>query len=200
MPPWPARLHLESPSSSKPGPNARSPGLQGLRQAENEKSSVLPEPPLHGVPILPTSRPVGEGGAAIRGYHSRQHSQGLPSEYMSRGEGLYQTEDIGGFRNEPSILAESPSKWGQREQSPLSFAWAGHGEDKDLIAGRCATCDSHMKWPRQLSTFRCSVCLMINDLKPVVESTPWGQNRTEDMARPNTPLPLKSSDGMPTLT
>lgn len=37
--------------------------------------------------------------------------------------------------------------------------------DTDLATGRCATCDSMVRWPRHLDVYRCSTCLMINDLK-----------------------------------
>jgi len=30
------------------------------------------------------------------------------------------------------------------------------------------TCDSMVRWPKELKVFRCAVCLTINDLKPVV--------------------------------
>ena len=38
--------------------------------------------------------------------------------------------------------------------------------EKDLVTGKCLTCDSLVRWPRQLDVFRCTVCLMVNDLKP----------------------------------
>ena len=34
--------------------------------------------------------------------------------------------------------------------------------------GKCATCDSSVRWPQHLEVYRCTVCLMINDLKPNV--------------------------------
>lgn len=39
--------------------------------------------------------------------------------------------------------------------------------------GKCSTCDSTMKWPKHLDSFRCQVCLMVNDLKP--SSKPLGE-------------------------
>jgi E3 ubiquitin-protein ligase HECTD2 len=39
--------------------------------------------------------------------------------------------------------------------------------DKDLTTGKCKTCDSMVRWPKELKVFRCTVCLMINDLKPI---------------------------------
>lgn len=40
-------------------------------------------------------------------------------------------------------------------------------ENSDLVTGKCGTCDSLVRWPRELLVFRCTVCLMINDLRPV---------------------------------
>ncbi len=39
--------------------------------------------------------------------------------------------------------------------------------DKDLMTGKCMTCDSMVRWPKELKVFRCTVCLTINDLKPI---------------------------------
>lgn len=47
-----------------------------------------------------------------------------------------------------------------------------HGE-KDLVIGKCRTCDCAMKWPRQVDSYRCQICLMINDLKP--STSPLGE-------------------------
>ncbi|KAH0544830.1 hypothetical protein FGG08_001059 [Glutinoglossum americanum] len=40
------------------------------------------------------------------------------------------------------------------------------GSEIDLVAGNCMTCDSLVRWPRELNVFRCTICLTINDLKP----------------------------------
>lgn len=37
-----------------------------------------------------------------------------------------------------------------------------------FVTGKCSTCDSRVRWPRHLDVFRCTVCLMVNDLKPSV--------------------------------
>jgi E3 ubiquitin-protein ligase HECTD2 len=47
------------------------------------------------------------------------------------------------------------------------------------------TCDSTVRWPKELKVFRCTVCLMINDLKPIVLEA-----RNEDGQR--TPIPAKA--------
>jgi len=40
--------------------------------------------------------------------------------------------------------------------------------DSDLTTGPCMTCDSTVRWPKELNVFRCTVCLTINDLKPIL--------------------------------
>ena len=37
----------------------------------------------------------------------------------------------------------------------------------DFASGRCMTCDSDVKWPKEIDVFRCTVCHTINDLKPI---------------------------------
>lgn len=42
--------------------------------------------------------------------------------------------------------------------------------DKEPVTGRCMTCDSTVRWPREVKVFRCVTCQTINDLEPFVES------------------------------
>lgn len=51
-------------------------------------------------------------------------------------------------------------------------------QDRQLVSGRCATCDSTVKWPAHLSVFRCTVCLMVNDLQSRENASP--QQHLED--------------------
>jgi E3 ubiquitin-protein ligase HECTD2 len=59
----------------------------------------------------------------------------------------------------------------QNNHSPYPKS-KGAGSDggnlsKEMVTGKCMTCDSLVRWPRELSVFRCTVCLTINDLHPV---------------------------------
>ncbi|KAL8717627.1 MAG: hypothetical protein Q9225_005146 [Loekoesia sp. 1 TL-2023] len=61
-----------------------------------------------------------------------------------------------------------PSETGLGKSSSVS----PHGSkskthDNELVSGRCATCDSSVRWPSHLSVFRCTICLMVNDLQPL---------------------------------
>ena len=40
------------------------------------------------------------------------------------------------------------------------------GGSKDFAAGRCMTCGSLVRWPRELCMFRCTICMTVNDLQP----------------------------------
>ena len=44
--------------------------------------------------------------------------------------------------------------------------------EQEFIVGRCATCNSTVRWPKNLDVYRCSICLMINDLETFVNGTP----------------------------
>lgn len=37
---------------------------------------------------------------------------------------------------------------------------------RDFATGRCMTCASLVRWPRELQMFRCTICLTVNDLQP----------------------------------
>lgn len=59
--------------------------------------------------------------------------------------------------------------------------------EKDLTTGKCMTCDSMVRWPKNLSVFRCTVCLTINDLKPILLEARRGDGqRTPVAAKPGT--------------
>ncbi|OJJ47767.1 hypothetical protein ASPZODRAFT_131333, partial [Penicilliopsis zonata CBS 506.65] len=40
----------------------------------------------------------------------------------------------------------------------------------DFLTGKCMTCSSTVRWPRNLKVFRCTNCLTVNDLEPVVDA------------------------------
>lgn len=55
----------------------------------------------------------------------------------------------------------------------------------DLAEAKCQTCNSTVRWPRNLTTFRCSACLMVTDLEPetVTESQTSVKPDTKDKTR-----------------
>lgn len=61
------------------------------------------------------------------------------------------------FTFTPMPLSPSPKKQLPRTP-PVDGA-------EDFATGRCLTCSTMMRWPKNLSTFRCTECLMVNDLE-----------------------------------
>jgi E3 ubiquitin-protein ligase HECTD2 len=57
--------------------------------------------------------------------------------------------------------------------------------DKDLTTGKCMTCDSTVRWPKDLKVFRCTVCLTVNDLKLSKTETRREEDRSSTV-RPGT--------------
>lgn len=45
----------------------------------------------------------------------------------------------------------------------------------ETATGRCMTCNSTVRWPRNLHVFRCTVCLCVNDLEPAREDSKHGK-------------------------
>jgi E3 ubiquitin-protein ligase HECTD2 len=45
-------------------------------------------------------------------------------------------------------------------------------KEDDFKTGNCLTCDSTVRWPSHLDVYRCTACLMINDLKPAHSQGP----------------------------
>ena len=60
-------------------------------------------------------------------------------------------------------------------------------DEKDFVTGKCATCDSLVRWPRHLDVYRCTVCLMVNDLKQGARLTMEGREAERPSTKPDLP-------------
>lgn len=87
----------------------------------------------------------------------------------------------------------SISQGGPKRGSPQR---GGHkrNSSRDFTSGNCMTCGSHMRWPRELKTFRCTLCLTINDLVHMStshrgERSPSGTRRIPPNTGPSTDRP-----------
>ena len=158
MPSWTARLNLGSPQSSRPSPKPRSQGPRSPTHDEPPTGWTLQDPPLHGVPVLasPVRPDISRRGSQQATQHGRSRSTPFSTIYGSgdaaaRVNGAH--ESFSGHNALPDGLRSN-----------------GHTQDteKDFAKGSCATCDTHVRWPRNLDTFRCTICVMINDLKPTL--------------------------------
>ncbi|KAL9605867.1 MAG: hypothetical protein Q9179_000931 [Wetmoreana sp. 5 TL-2023] len=68
--------------------------------------------------------------------------------------------------NQDEPLSSSPSDMMMGGLLGVS-ARASMPKAQDMEIGKCATCDSMVKWPKHLCVFRCTICLMVNDLRPL---------------------------------
>lgn len=184
MPSWSARLLPASsavPSSTSSGSSPR----------QQQQGPVTHQPSVYShtdptVPPLPIS--IGTTGSGSRGQrsgHGRSISNPFPSLFKS------------GKREEGDGAAESNTTTREPEDGVRAEPGSGPGpsiqiKNADLVTGRCMTCDTLVRWPQGLKTFRCTICLMINDLTTVTLTT------SSSKSAPATTFPLpKQSAGLP---
>ena len=163
----PTRLPLPSPAASSPSSR---PTSRGLRSPPYHAQQVdkFQDPPLHGVPIIASTDSIAPSNPGHRPRHERTHSHPFPSIFGSgrRSDREVEVDDqdeiIDDLYNPPIFLPGLSSK----DYMASTSGFHAHSAEKDLMTGNCSTCDSTVRWPRHLGVFRCTVCLMINDLKP----------------------------------
>lgn len=64
----------------------------------------------------------------------------------------------------------------------------------EMVTGKCITCNSTCRWPRHVQTFRCTVCLTVNDLVPRPATNIRGRyDAVKDDDRPPPPPPKDDS-------
>ena len=88
-----------------------------------------------------------------------------------------------------ATLAESTitsTRLASKDQVTANLTSA-QNEEKEFVTGKCATCDSLVRWPRHLDVFRCTMCLMVNDLKPGARLTVEGREAEGLSAKPDLP-------------
>lgn len=168
MPPWPHRLHLGSPATTQPSQHPKSRGLTSPAYQDLDIEIQCHDPPLLGVPTLAAPDSIAPSPPRTRPRHGRSHSNPFTSLF-GNGKKLDRADDTG-IQNDMVDSTDDLLNHTPRPQSKEHMAGANGGFSQ--VAGKCMTCDSNMKWPRQLDSFRCQMCYMINDLKP--SSKPLG--------------------------
>ena len=147
MPSWPSRLLSGSSSLSAPLTAPVNPP-----RIDNAPIAISPNLEGSSSGASPARRPTR---------HGRSISHPFPSIF-GNGKKLEfdmdtlddEEEDFGSKNESFNNISRMASRRGVTQQA-----------EKDLVIGRCATCDSTVRWPRHLDVYRCSVCLMVNDLK-----------------------------------
>ena len=110
----------------------------------------------YGIPTLPSNSSSS---------HTRSMSHPFPSLFIGKkNNGGKKSKDTGADSEGEAMI--SPALARQTAQNPT--AKQPKAQDRDLMTGKCMTCDSLVRWPKELNVFRCTVCLTINDLKPVI--------------------------------
>lgn len=181
MPSWPARLHLGSPAPS-PGSKSRVPKSPPYREDQIEDNTYHDQP-LHGVPVIAltgTSSPS-------RPSHGRSYSQPFPSIFGS-GKKTETIPEIDYNDDALETLTVSSFVTGFAYKDHMAASGtSSQNVEKDLVTGKCVTCDSLVRWPRHLDVFRCTVCLMVNDLKPGARLSMEGREAKGPSSNPDLP-------------
>ncbi|KAL6717466.1 putative E3 ubiquitin-protein ligase [Lecanora helva] len=170
MPPWPSRLPVASSGADQTPSSTKGKGQKKPPHISQRLDNDLQHPPLLGVPFLASNDPFAPSPPKQKPRHGRSHSNpfaslfghGKKSEKIADAEIQYDGLDR---------QTTSSSGLSSTVQMAGTNGVTAHSGEKELVAGKCSTCDSTMKWPRQVDSYRCQVCLMINDLRPSSIST-----------------------------
>ena len=160
MPYWPARLHL---GSSAPSPSPKSRATKSPPDREDQvEDPTYQDQPLHGVPVIA----LAGASSPSPSRHGRSYSHPFPSIFGSgkKAENIF---EINHSNDALKVLTESPfvsTGLAFKDHMAANGTSLQNGENI-LVTGKCITCDSLVRWPRHLDVFRCTVCLMVNDLK-----------------------------------
>jgi E3 ubiquitin-protein ligase HECTD2 len=191
MAPWSSN-RLPSPSTQN-DTNLAAPSNVSTARASRAPSRITEEDILDNALLIPTLTATsneaqrktsgGSSRPARTPNHGRSKSHPFPSLFSSKkkrqgeGAGMDSTDDDSG-----SSPVLPPKQNASAKQGKIP--------EKDLTTGRCMTCDSMVRWPKDLKVFRCTVCLTINDLKPILLEARRGDgHRAPVVIQPGTSPP-----------
>lgn len=168
MPSWPTRLLHGSPPTNKQSPppvfSSRGHSITKDRQRDVQRQANV----LADGPALAVASSSADASPVRALQHGRSVSHSFLSSLATHGERVKKVEEVieRGVESPGSLtFSVPPSSLSTNAQMDPTSKTATQQRDTDLVAGKCATCDSLVRWPRQLDAFRCAVCLMVNDLK-----------------------------------
>lgn len=135
------------------------------------------------IPILPSSAANTSHGTSPLASppHQRGHSRSISHPFnhnpfsglTKRRNQSISTKDFLDSDDDDEVTF-TPVPLSSSPRKPLPRPPPGGGE---LITGRCMTCSTTVRWPNNLKTFRCTECLMVNDLEPYKESGDAGPGK-----------------------
>ncbi|KAI6714371.1 hypothetical protein JHW43_003031, partial [Diplocarpon mali] len=171
MPPWSSRL-LSPNARNEAGPGPHSGSGTSASPARPHQRPRISEADIlehaYGIPSLPSPSRASHGAANTSKSerttsHGRSMSHPFPSLFSSKKKRTGESGRMTGFES----TDEDSNSSNAGRNIPQNPAPKQKVPDRDLMTGKCMTCDSMVRWPKELKVFRCTVCLTINDLKPV---------------------------------
>ncbi|KIX05548.1 uncharacterized protein Z518_06420 [Rhinocladiella mackenziei CBS 650.93] len=134
------------------------------RPTTADRNRPLPPPPTsvaesYEIPTLrPKPVPDSPDSNSLKHNHNRSFSHPFPSIFGSkRSDKKHNRSDVD--------AAGSMGRHDEGSAKMLNGEGSSHRGDRQPVTGKCMTCDSTVRWPQGLKVFRCTTCLMINDLE-----------------------------------
>ncbi|KAH8700535.1 hypothetical protein BGW36DRAFT_292789 [Talaromyces proteolyticus] len=174
MPTWSSRILSPSSPTSNPS-HARA----SHRTIDTDRSAAFAID--YNVPVLST--PPGPNRS-----HRRSLSQPFPSlipmnarkgERKVTKDDFLDSDDDDDDGDAISYVPEPKSHSPRKGWTPA----------EDVVSGKCMTCSSAVRWPKDRKVFRCTICLTVNDLEPCLTTN----DHKIDDGRPPTPPPKDGS-------
>lgn len=153
------------PGRNPPIPPSLGPGLDALPSNPSlfprlENRQRRPIQPQNAHTMAPVNS-SGTNNRHRRGHHrSISHPFVLPSTNGGKKAGPQNTawdsdSDSDDVTYPAQRLATSPRKDSPKKRS-----------GNDIAEGKCQTCNTIVRWPRNSDVFRCTACLMVTDIQP----------------------------------
>ncbi|KAK0651290.1 hypothetical protein B0T16DRAFT_322335 [Cercophora newfieldiana] len=206
MAPWPGRVDSQRPlasdvsasqSQSQPRSSGRRPHASSIGRRYTATSRIEEFEVLDSYQIQAGSSSSEEDlhpRRPQRPAHSRSMSHPFPSLFSSKKKKSAQM--VADLSDSESADEAGPmpklNKQQQQQQQTRGHKNGSSPGSRDFSTGRCITCGSLVRWPRELQLFKCTICLTINNLQP-----PERQSRRDGSQGP-APAPeerLRSRNG-----
>ena len=159
MSPWPPR----SQPNQQPPNGSHQQYLVPPRTSSQTRQDPNPD---YGIPTLHHKRSTKEQEEGSTGRHGRSFSHPFPSIFG----GSKRSEKGNVVRREGDAGVDSTDDESSFMRKPGRVKRDNSLTEKEPITGRCMTCDSTVRWPREVKVFRCVTCQTINDLEPFLDS------------------------------
>ena len=170
MPSWPSRLlhGTSAPSNTNRAPQSRGLESPPRKQGQHKTISCRDAPisaSMNASSSPSRNRPITHGRSLSHPFTSRlDEDRRTNKRVKSRDE----IEGLDAAGDENSDISTGFS----RDHTFAGQAASLQHSDKELRSGKCATCGLLMRWPKNVDVFRCTICLMVNDLSSASRASP----------------------------